>query len=79
MAPLWKIFQSGAVFFWCLSDDCFDTYFMMSLAAYYQAEAENYNMQCIDLTGKKFLFQIGGPRSLELLEKVTKEDLHDVK
>lgn len=52
---------------------------MMSLAAYYQAEAENYNMQCIDLTGKKFLFQIGGPRSLELLEKVTKEDLHDVK
>ena len=62
-----------------VAEDCYDTYFMMSLAAYYQAEASEYDMQCIDLTGKKFLFQIGGPRSLELLEKVTGEDLHDIK
>lgn len=62
-----------------LDENCYDTYFMLSLAAYYQAEMAKYNMEIIDLTGKKFLFQIGGPRSLELLEKVTGEDLHDVR
>lgn len=52
---------------------------MLSLAAYAKEEAAAYDMETIDLTGKKFLFQIAGPRSLELLEKVTKKDLHDIK
>ena len=47
-----------------VAEDCYDTYFMMSLAAYYQAEASEYDMQCIDLTGKKFLFQIGDRKSV---------------
>ena len=62
-----------------LDENTYDTYFMLSLAAYYKEEAADSHMEMIDLTGKKFLFQIAGPRSLELLEKVTKDDLHDVK
>jgi glycine cleavage system aminomethyltransferase T len=31
------------------------------------------------LTGKVFLFQVAGPRSLEILEAATGEDLHDIR
>lgn len=30
------------------------------------------------LTGQRFLLQVGGPRSLEILERAAQEDLHDV-
>ena len=62
-----------------LSEDCYDTYFMLSLAGYYKMECGEYDMEMVNLTGQKYLFQIGGPRSLELLEKVTEDDLHDIK
>lgn len=62
-----------------LDENCYDTYFMLSLMGYYKEEAANYDMEAVNLTGQKFLFQIGGPRSLELLEKVTKSDLHDIR
>ena len=31
-----------------------------------------------DLTGKMFLYQIGGPKSLAILEQAAQEDLHDI-
>jgi glycine cleavage system aminomethyltransferase T len=39
----------------------------------------NYDVKGEDLTGKVFLFQLAGPRSLEILEKATGADLHDVR
>lgn len=62
-----------------MEENVYDSYFMLSLFAHSEMEKGNYDMETLDLTGTKYLFQIGGPRSLELLEKVTGEDLHDIK
>ncbi|HME41533.1 MAG TPA: hypothetical protein VKF36_00485 [Syntrophorhabdales bacterium] len=45
----------------------------------YITETSKYNVVGQDLTGKVFLFQLGGPRSLEILETATGECLHDIK
>lgn len=42
-------------------------------------EPGRYDVQMEDLTGKVFLFQIGGPRSLEILETATGESLRDIR
>ena len=54
------------------------TYWMAPYIAY-ALEKGNYTAVGEDLTGKVFLFQIGGPRSLEILEKASGTDLHDIK
>ncbi len=38
-----------------------------------------YNAEGIDLTGKYVIFQVAGPRSLEILETASGDDLHDIK
>lgn len=39
----------------------------------------NYNIQTENLTGEVFLYQLGGPKSLQVVEAAAGEDLHDIK
>lgn len=40
---------------------------------------EDYDATMEDITSKHFIFQLFGPKSLEIIEEVTDEDLHDIK
>lgn len=44
----------------------------------YCAETSGLDVKSEDLTGKVFLFQLGGPRALEIVEAATGENLHDI-
>lgn len=44
----------------------------------YLVETCGMNVSGKDITGKVFLLQIGGPKSLEILEKVSGDNLHDI-
>lgn len=55
------------------------TYWMFSLAILAKKYGSFYDMKFEDITDDMFLFQIGGPRSLEILEKVTDDDFRDIK
>lgn len=46
---------------------------------YFVAPDYSYDVGGEDLTGRVFLFQVAGPRSLEVLENATREDLHDIR
>ena len=59
-------------------EDDFVTYWMAPYAPYAFMKGR-YNAIVENLTMKVFLFQLGGPRSLEILETATGEDLHDIK
>jgi len=61
-----------------LGEDDFITYWMAPYIAYALMKG-NYNAVGEDLTGRVFLFQIAGPRSLEVLETATGDDLHDIR
>lgn len=39
---------------------------------------KNHDAELEDLTHKRYLFQLQGPRCLEILEGVTRDDLHDL-
>lgn len=45
----------------------------------YLVETSDLNIQGEDLTGKVFLFQLGGPTSLQIIEAASGDDLHDIK
>ncbi len=45
----------------------------------YALAKTHYNAVGKDLTGRMFLYQIGGPKSLEMLEEAAQEDLHDIR
>lgn len=57
-----------------------DEYIAIWLSPYiqYAFEQGGYDAVGEDLTGREFLFQIAGPRSLEILEQATRGDLHDI-
>lgn len=40
---------------------------------------KGYNVTCENITGQVFLYQLGGPKSLEIVEAACQEDLHDIK
>ena len=61
-----------------LAEDDFITYWMAPYIAY-ALQKGNYDAVGEDLTGKVFLFQLAGPRSLEILEKASGQDLHDIR
>jgi len=61
-----------------LDEDDFVTYWMAPYIAY-ALEKGNYNAKGENLTGQVFLFQIAGPRSLEVLEAASGDDLHDIR
>ena len=50
---------------------------MTSMLAY-RASVQNFDVTVEDLQGKYFFYQLGGPRSLEVVEAACKEDLHDL-
>lgn len=60
------------------SEDSFITYWLMPWIAYL-AESGRYKVKGENLTGKFFLFQVAGPRSLEILEAACGDNLHDIK
>lgn len=59
-------------------EDDFITYWLAPYIAY-ALQKGNYDAVGEDLTNKVFLFQLAGPRSLEILERATGQDFHDVK
>ena len=60
-----------------IGEDEFTTYW---LAPYlqYKLETGDYDCEGFDETGEVFMFQLGGPRSLEIVEAATEEDFHDL-
>jgi glycine cleavage system aminomethyltransferase T len=44
----------------------------------YVLESGGYDVAGEDLTGQAFLFQVAGPKSLEILEQASGQDLHDI-
>lgn len=57
-----------------------EEFFSYFLSPYleYLAGSGIYDVRTEDLTGKVFLFQLGGPLSLSVLEKATRESLKDI-
>ncbi len=62
-----------------LGEDEFLTYEMGANYIAYVFQQRKYGAVGEDLTGTNFLYQIVGPRSLEVLETVTGDDLHDIR
>jgi glycine cleavage system aminomethyltransferase T len=62
-----------------LGEDEFLTYEMGANYIAYVFQQGNYDAVGEDLTGTNFLYQIVGPRSLEVLEAVTGDDLRDIR
>jgi glycine cleavage system aminomethyltransferase T len=60
-----------------LADDDFITYWMTPYLDYALTKSK-LDAKGEDLTGQAFLFQLAGPRSLEILEKATGRDHHDI-
>jgi glycine cleavage system aminomethyltransferase T len=58
-----------------------DEYYTVWLWPYiqYALEIGNFDAVGTNLTGQIFLYQIAGPTSLQILEKATGENLHDIK
>ena len=44
----------------------------------YALSKGSYDAVGEDLSGRRFLFQVAGPRSLEILERAARADLHDI-
>jgi glycine cleavage system aminomethyltransferase T len=61
-----------------LGEEEFMTYWLMPWINLLAGSGE-YDVKGEDLTGKVFLFQVAGPRSLEILEAATGEDLRDIR
>ncbi|KGO86926.1 aminomethyltransferase [Flavobacterium rivuli WB 3.3-2 = DSM 21788] len=60
-----------------LGNNEYMSYFLSPYINYF-ADSGKYNVQAEDLTGKVFLFQIGGPLSLKVLEAATQSSLRDI-
>jgi glycine cleavage system aminomethyltransferase T len=56
----------------------FYAYWLSPFLNFRQMQHPELDFTVDDLTGQVFLFQIGGPKSLEILEDATGENLHDV-
>ena len=54
------------------------TQVMEPLLEMFQEKGEFTEVECIDLNGKLCLYQIGGPKFLEILERASNENLHDI-
>jgi len=62
-----------------LADDEFISYWLDPYLSFRLAQRPDLDVTTEVLTGQVFLFQIGGPKALEILEAATGENLHDVK
>jgi glycine cleavage system aminomethyltransferase T len=63
-----------------VAEDEFITYWLSPWLPYLlMKHGDAYDVQGEDLTGKVFLFQVAGPRSLEVLEAAAGDNLHDIR
>ncbi|MEU9448978.1 hypothetical protein [Streptomyces sp. NPDC048277] len=62
-----------------LAEDDFITYWLSPYLTYRLSHRPDLDVTAEDLTGRVFLFQLSGPRSLEVLEGAAQENLHDVR
>lgn len=60
-----------------LGEDEFITYWMYPYIDF-MIKKSGYDIEGKNLTGEKFFYQLGGPKSLEICEAACGEDLHDV-
>jgi len=60
-----------------IADDTYRTYWLAPALAY-RLERSDFDVTGVDQSFSEFFFQIAGPRSLEILENATREDLHDI-
>lgn len=70
-----RIMQDGVVL--RLADDEFYTTWLDPYIGYVFSKG-GYAATGTSLTGQRFFFQVAGPRSLEILERATGTDLHDI-
>ena len=70
-----RIMQDGVVL--RLAQDEFYTMWLDPYIGYVFSKG-GYDAVGTALTGQRFLFQVAGPRSLEILERAAGEDLHDI-
>lgn len=59
------------------AEDEFYSYWLEPYLSY-AATLSDYDVQVETLTGQVFLFQLAGPKSLEIIENASGEDFHDV-
>ncbi|XVQ06435.1 hypothetical protein ACQP1W_27670 [Spirillospora sp. CA-255316] len=62
-----------------LAEDDFISYWLAPCLSFALARRPELDIVAEDLTGQVFLFQIAGPKSREILEAATLENLHDIK
>ncbi|GAB3618382.1 aminomethyltransferase family protein [Okibacterium endophyticum] len=62
-----------------VAEEEFLAYWLSPYLNFRQLQRPDLDVTVDDLTGQVFLFQIGGPKSLEILEDAAHENLHDVK
>jgi glycine cleavage system aminomethyltransferase T len=61
-----------------LAEDEFETFWLWPYLEFAMKEG-GYDCEGENLTGKVFLYQLGGPRSLEAAEAACQENLHDIR
>jgi vanillate/3-O-methylgallate O-demethylase len=71
-----RIMMDGVVM--RIAEDEFYTCWLLPYIDYVLAKG-SYDAVGEDLMGRRFLFQVAGPRSLEVLETASSGDLHDIK
>lgn len=62
-----------------LRPDDFISYWLSPYLGYRLSQRPQLDITAEDLTGRVFLFQLSGPRSLEILEAAAEENLHDIR
>lgn len=60
-----------------IAEDTYETHWHAPYINYLFSK-KKYDAELIDISQKRYLFQLQGPRCLEILEKVTGDDLHDI-
>jgi glycine cleavage system aminomethyltransferase T len=61
-----------------LAEDEFIAYWLAPYLVYRSMAPHGFDITIEDQTGHGYLFQIGGPKSLEILEDAAEENLHDI-
>ena len=61
------------------AEDVYTAYWMFALAFFAQQDGGNFDMLFEDITPKVALLQVGGPKSLQAIERAFGQDLHDLK
>lgn len=61
-----------------ISEDTIRTYDLAPYVQYVAAKGK-YNVEAIDVTNERFVYQLAGPKSLEIVENSARQDIHDLR